>query len=151
LDQQWHPYSNPVYRNSLFLRLGSKNADNCLQTVVSVGSEFAGITHFPILNDTALVFQAKSSNGEFLALKPLDEWTSEDAVDARRHTPRVRVVRNAEHEIDHLEKDNYIYAFHMAGVKAFNTQAFFTARGDTPFPERGAAEIPIDNILAEIH
>ena len=151
LDRAWHPFSNPVYRNSLFLRLGSTSADNCLQTVISVGAEFAGITHFPILNDVALVFQAKSQDGQFLARKPLDEWTAPDEALARSHTQKVRAVRDASGEIDHLEKDNYIYAFHMSGVKVFNTHAFFTARGDAPFPERGAAEIPLENILAEIH
>jgi len=151
LDRAWHPFNNPVYRNSLFLRLGSGSADNCLQTVISVGSEFAGITHFPILNDVALVFGAKSADGQFLARKPLDEWTPDDERIARTHTQRLRVVRDPSGEIDHLEKDNYIYAFHLRGVKMFNTHAFFTARGDAPFPERGAAEIPLENILAEVH
>jgi hypothetical protein len=152
LDRSWHPFHNPVYRNSLFLRLGSTSADNCLQTVISVGAEFAGITHFPILNDVALVFQAKSADGQFLARKPLDEWTADDELLAKNHSQRLRVVRDpATKEIDHLEKDNYIYAFHMRGVKVFNTHDFFTKRGDTPFNERGAEEIPLENILAEVH
>lgn len=151
LDRAWHPYNNPVYRNSLFLRLGTKNADNCLQTVISIGGEFAGITHFPILNDYVLVFDAKSADGRPLALKPLDAWTAADELVAKTHSQRVRVVRGANGEIDHLEKDNYIYAFHMRNVKVFNTHEFFTKRGDSPFPERGAEEIPLENILAEVH
>ncbi len=152
LDHAWHPFNNPVYRNSLFLRLGSKNADNCLQTVISIGADFAGITHFPILNDYVLVFQAKSQDGRFLALKPLDEWTAQDELLAKNHSQRVRAVRDpGSGEIDHLEKDNYIYAFHMRDVTVFNTSAFFKARGDSPFNERGAAEIPLENILAEVH
>ena len=151
LDQPWHPFSNPVYRNSMFLRLGSKNADNCLQTVISVGAEFAGITHFPILNDYVLVFQAKDTTGRPLALKPLTEWTPQDAAAALNHTQRVRVVRDASGEIDHLEKDNYIYAFLLDGVKLFNTEQYFKSHGHTPFPERGASEIPPENLLCEIH
>ncbi|HEV2136128.1 MAG TPA: hypothetical protein VGR47_17960 [Terracidiphilus sp.] len=152
LDRPWNPFSNPVYSNSLFLRLGSKNADNCLQTVISIGAEFAGITHFPILSDCALVFQAKSADGRFLALKPLDEWTPQDENIAKSHSQKVRAVRlPAGGEIDHLEKDNYIYAFHLRNVKVFNTREYFTRRGDTPFNERGAAEIPLENLLAEVH
>ena len=151
LDQPWHPFSNPVYRNSMFLRLGNKNADNCLQTVISVGAEFAGITHFPILNDYVLVFQPKDGTGRPLALKPLTEWTPQDETAARTHSQKVRTVRDATGAIDHLEKDNYIYAFLLDGVKLFNTQAYFTAHGHTPFPERGANAIPPENLLCEIH
>ena len=151
LDQPWHPFSNPVYRNSMFLRLGSKNADNCLQTVISVGAEFAGITHFPILNDYVLVFQAKDATGRPLAIKPLTEWTPQDEMAARTHSQRVRTVRDAAGAIDHLEKDNYIYAFLLDGVKLFNTEAYFKSHGHTPFPERGANQIPPENLLCEIH
>ena len=150
LDQPWHPFSNPVYRNSMFLRLGSKNADNCLQTVISVGAEFAGITHFPILNDYVLVFQAKDATGLALAKKPLTAWTPQDETAARTHSQRVRTVREAG-AIDHLEKDNYIYAFLLDNVKLFNTEAYFKSHGHTPFPERGANEIPPENLLCEIH
>ncbi|MFY7947906.1 MAG: hypothetical protein ACOVRP_01715 [Gemmatimonas sp.] len=151
-NKAWHPFNNPVYRNSMFLRLGSKNADNCLQTVISVGAEFAGVTHFPILNDYVLVFQAKSlSDGRFLALKPLGEWTPQDMQAAKAHSQKVRVVRDATGAIDHLEKDNYIYAFLMDGVKVFNTEQFFRSHGHTPFPERGANAIPLENLLCEVH
>jgi hypothetical protein len=150
MDQAWHPFNNPVYRDSMFLRLGDKNADNCLQTVISVGAEFAGITHFPILNDYALVFKARSADGQFLAVKPTDEWTEDDVLKAANDSQKVRVVRDKSKAIDHLEKDNYIYAFHLQNVKLFNTQAFFTKLGHTPFPERAANEIPLSNFLAEI-
>jgi hypothetical protein len=150
LDKAWHPFSNPVYRNSLFLRLGAKNADNCLQTVVSVGGNFAPIVHFPILNDYVLVFNARSADGTFLALKPLDEWTPQDAVGASTHFQRVRVVRGADGVIDHLEKDNHVHAFHLHQVRGFNTEARFAKGGDA-FPERGIEHVPIENLLAELH
>jgi len=151
-DKAWHPFNNPVYANSMFLRLGSKNADNCLQTVISVGAKFAGVTHFPILSDYVLVFAAKSpSDARFLALKPLSEWTPADEQTARTHSQKVRAVRGPGGVIDHLEKDNYIYAFLTDGMKFFNTEQFFQSHGHTPFPERGANEVPIANILCEIH
>ncbi|MGZ8491132.1 MAG: hypothetical protein ACXWZS_02890 [Gemmatirosa sp.] len=150
LDKAWHPFSNPVYRNSIFLRLGAKNADNCLQTAVSVGGNFAPIVHFPILNDYVLVFNARSADGTFLALKPLDEWTAQDVTVAATHFQKVRVVRGADGVIDHLEKDNHVHAFHLHQVRGFNTEARFAKGGDA-FPERGIEHVPIENLLAELH
>ena len=87
------------------------------------------------------------SNGAY----KLTEWTPQDAAAALNHPQRVRVVRDASGEIDHLEKDNYIYAFLLDGVKLFNTEQYFKSHGHTPFPERGASEIPPENLLCEIH
>jgi len=149
MDQPWHPFSNNVYRNSLFLRLGSTNKDNCLQTVISVGPKFAEITHFPILNDYVLVFQAKSADGRYLAVKPLDEWTPEDINLALTHRQKVRVVKDSGGVIDHAEKDNHIHVFHLKGIKGYNTEAHFS--GADKFPERGMEKVPVEHLLADIH
>jgi hypothetical protein len=148
LNQPWHPFNNPVYGNSLWLRLGATNKDNCLHTVISTGPSFAKITHFPILSDYVLVFLAKSASGQFLALKPLDEWTDADAQLALSDRNRVRAVRNSAGAVQYLEKENHVHVFHLCGVKGYNTEAHFS--GSDKFPERGIEQVPVSHLLADL-
>lgn len=148
LDQPWHPFSNPVYKNSLFLRLGAKNRDNCLNTVISVGQHLKDITHFPILSDYVLVWDAKGKDGTFLAIKPFDSWTDEDVRAAEAHWRQVKVVKKDKtNVIDHLSKQNFMYVFHTTGIKGVNTQKFF---GGDAFNERGLQGVPDSHLLAVI-
>lgn len=146
LDQPWHPFSNPVYKNSLFLRLGAKNRDNCLNTVISVGQHLKDITHFPILSDYVLVWDAKGPDGGFLAIKPFDTWTEADVLAAQNHWRGVKVVKVGS-AIDHLSKQNFMYVFHTTGLKGVNTQKYF---GGDAFNERGMQGIPDSHLLAVI-
>jgi len=145
LDQPWHPFNNPVYKESLFLRIG-KDSDNCLNTVISVGQHLNDISHFPILADYVLVWNAKGSDGQFLAIKPFNTWSPEDVVACEAHWRKVKVVKNG-NTIDHLEKQNFMYVFHTTGLKGVNTFAHFQSRGDA-FNERGMHGVPRSHLLA---
>jgi len=147
LNQPWHPFNNPVYGNSLWLRLGSKNKDNCLHTVISVGPEFLKIVHFPILNDYN-VFGAKSTDGRFLCFKPLDEWTATDIQAAANDRNKVRAMPPGSSTLHHLEKENHIHVFHLCGVKGYNTESHFA--GSDKFPERGMEQVPVSHLLADL-
>lgn len=146
MDQPWHPFNNPVYKNSLFLRIGQTNKDNCLNTVISVGQKLSDITHFPILSDAVLVFTTKSADGRYLALKPLTEWTDGDVQLAAAHNYKIMAVKEGG-VVDHLEKRNTIHVFHLDGIKGVNTQQHF---GGDAFNERGMAQVPASHLLAEI-
>jgi hypothetical protein len=148
MNQPWNPLSNPVYGNSLWLRMGSRNKDNCLQTVISVGPRFSAIAHFPILNDFVLVFQAKSADGQFLALKRDDEWTQDDIAAAAAHWLKVRAIPDPSGGVQRLEKDNQVYIFHLRGLRGINTSAQFAGKDE--FPERGMESVPLNNILAVV-
>jgi hypothetical protein len=155
LDKAWHPYANPVYQDSLWLRLGATNKDNCLHTVVSVGTRLEKITHFPILGDAVNVFPVKDDSGTVpLALKWLDEWTATDVERARTYrmatTGRefVRAVRAADGTIDHLEKTVRIHVVHLRGIRGYDTERHFG--GSDPFPERAVSHVPMANFLAEL-
>ncbi len=142
----WHPF-NPVYKNSLFLRIGLKNKDNCLNSVISVGPDLSEICHFPILNDAALIFTTKSADGQYLALKPLIDWTDADIQLARSHRYKIEAVKVGG-GVDRLEKQNTMHAFHCYGLKGVNTMAHFG--GGDAFNERGMELIPANHLLAEI-
>jgi hypothetical protein len=148
LDQPWHPFNNPVYQKSIFLRIGQKNKDNCLHTAISVGKNFAEITHFPILND-GTVFGSKDAEGRFLAEKPLGDWTDQDIATAAAHWTKIRAVKGADGFVDHLEKDNHVHVFHLRGIKGYNTEAHFG--GADKFPERGIYGVPLSHFLADLH
>ena len=145
LDQPWHPFNNPVYKDSLFLRIGEKNRDNCLNTVISVGQRLQDISHFPILSDYVLVWNAKS-DGQFLAIKPFDTWTERDIAACEAHWRKVKVFKVGT-AVDHLSKQNFMYVFHTAGLKGVNTQSYF---GGDAFNERGMQGIPRSHLLAVI-
>ena len=147
MDQPWHPFNNPVYKNSLFLRIGEKNKDNCLNTVISVGPNLKDIVHFPILNDAVLIFTTKSADGQFLALKPLVDWTDADIQLAAAHRYNIE-AKKAGGVVDRLEKKNTMHVFHLKGLKGVNTMSYFG--GNDAFNERGMAEVPPDHLLAEI-
>ncbi|MGB7189706.1 MAG: hypothetical protein WBD10_06190 [Acidobacteriaceae bacterium] len=146
LDQPWHPFNNPVYKDSLFLRIGAKNRDNCLNTVISVGQRLRDISHFPILSDYVLVWNAKGVDGQFLAIKPFDTWGPGDIAACESHWREVRAVK-AGNAIDHLAKRNFMYVFHTSGLKGVNTQGYF---GGDAFNERGMQGIPRSHLLAVI-
>lgn len=146
LDQPWHPFNNPVYKDSLFLRIGAKNRDNCLNTVISVGQHLQDISHFPILSDYVLVWNAKGTDGQFLAIKPFDTWGPGDIAACESHWRKVKVVKVGK-TIDHLAKQNFMYVFHTAGLKGINTQTYF---GGDAFNERGMQGVPRSHLLAVI-
>jgi hypothetical protein len=149
-NQRWNPFSNPVYSQSLFLRLGAKNKDACLYTVVSAGANFREVAHFPILNDYGNNFKAQSASGHPLAVKPAEMWNEADILLAAADRMRVRAVKSTTGPgVDHVEKDNHIHVFHTTGLHGFNTQAHFA--GADSFPERSMREIPLANLLADIH
>lgn len=147
LDQAWHPFNDPAFANSLWLRIGETSKDNCLHTVISVGPSFPGITHFPILND-ATVFQAKSADGRFLCFKPFDEWTDQDIQAAASDRQKVRAVKNAAGAVEYLVKQNHIHVFHLCGIKGYNTQEHFAGKDD--FGERGIEKVPVSHLLADL-
>jgi hypothetical protein len=146
LDQPWHPFNNPVYRESLFLRIGAKNRDNCLNTVISVGQRLSDISHFPILSDYVLVWDAKGTDGQFLAIKPFDTWGPGDIAACESHWRKVKVVKTGQN-IDHLAKQNFMFVFHTTGLRGINTQDHF---GGDAFNERGMQGIPRSHLLAVI-
>jgi hypothetical protein len=146
LDQPWHPFNNPVYKDSLFLRIGAKNRDNCLNTVISVGQRLQDISHFPILSDYVLVWNAKGPDGQFLAIKPFTTWGPGDITACEAHWRKVKVVK-AGNAVDHLVKQNFMYVFHTTGLKGVNTQKYF---GGDAFNERGMQGIPRSHLLAVI-
>jgi hypothetical protein len=149
LDEQWHPFANPVYTRSLFLRRGTTNRDNCLHSVISVTTNFSAATHFPLLDRTS--FEARSTDGQYLCHMPFDEWTDADELLSANHRMKLRAHKNAG-VIDYLERDNYVHIFHMNGLKGgpslkgVNTQAVV---GDV-FPERGLEKVPASHLLGEI-
>ncbi len=149
LDQPWHPYANPVYRNSLFLRRGTTNRDNCLHTVVSVGADFHMTVHFPILNDP-LNFELKSpADQQLLCQKPFDEWTKSDIHAAEGHRLKLRVIKNhSANIVDRLEKDNHVHVLYLNGLKGVDTERLIS--GANAFPERGLESVPRENLLADI-
>ena len=148
-NQRWNPFNNPVYSDSMFLRLGEKNKDACLQTVVSTGANFRDVVHFPILNDYGNNFKARSQSGEFLAVKPAELWTDADIQLAAADRMKVKAVKGTGPGIDHLEKDNHIHVFHTTGLRGFNTADHFG--GTDKFPERSMENVPLANLLADIH
>ena len=133
----------------MFLRLGEKNKDACLQTVVSTGANFRDVVHFPILNDYGNNFKARSQSGEFLAVKPAELWTDADIQLAAADRMKVKAVKGTGPGIDHLEKDNHIHVFHTTGLRGFNTADHFG--GTDKFPERSMENVPLANLLADIH
>lgn len=148
-DQPWHPYNNPVYGNSLWLRLGTGSRDNCLHTVISIGPKFAEITHFPILGD-ATVFDARNSENlgkPFLIGKAFDLWNDADIATARAHRQRVE-AQKVDGTVHHLEKRNHVYVFHLLGIEGVNTEEEFP--GPDKFGERGISSVPAANFLAEL-
>jgi hypothetical protein len=147
LDKPWHPFNNPVYGASLWLRLGTKNKDNCLHTVISTGPSFVKITHFPILNDYNN-FAAKSASGQYLCFKPFEEWTQADIQLAASDRQKVQAVKDSTGAIDYIQKENHIHVFHAAGLKGFNTEGYFP--GKDKFPERGMEQIPVSHLLADL-
>jgi hypothetical protein len=146
LDQPWHPFNNPVYKDSLFLRIGAKNRDNCLNTVISVGQRLQDISHFPILSDYVLVWNAKGPDGRFLAIKAFNTWGPRDIAACESHWRKVKVVKVGD-TIDHLAKQNFMYVFHTTGLKGVNTQKYF---GGDAFNERGMQGVPRSHLLAVI-
>lgn len=142
LNQEWNPFSLPVYANSLFLRKGV-NKDNCLHTVVSVSLEFAEILPYPLLSDASLFKWANT---------PLTAWTSADESEALAHRFKVRAVRlTGSSVIDHLESEIRVFVLRTDDTKAFSTQKWQKKVGVTnPFPEAAVNALPVKNILAEI-
>ncbi|TWS97321.1 hypothetical protein [Reyranella sp. CPCC 100927] len=142
LDLPWHPLSLDVYARSLFLRKGH-NKDNCLHSVVSVAKLFSEIMPYPLLSDAA-TFR--------LAFKPFSSWTAEDKREAASHWLKIRVVEGGSpRKIDHLENEIRVYIVRVDNTVAFNTEAWQKRlHVSNPFPEAAVAQIPIEDILAEI-
>jgi hypothetical protein len=141
LDQPWHPFNDPLYAKSLFLRKG-KDKDNCLHTVVSVAAKFFTSLDYPILSDGTLFLPGQT---------PLPKWTQKEIGDALSHRFKVRAVKGANGLVEQLEHDGRLFVVRLDGSQAFSTEQWQRdIGGKNPCPERAVNAIPLENILAEV-
>ena len=125
LQNPWHPCSDPVVNQYMWFRKGAK--DNCLNTVVSVGTSTDWMTYlpFPLLNDMP-----------------------------RGYTTTKRFFRFANGKSDSVElpvHHCWLYLFVMADLVAFKTGRFAHDQyGSEEFGEIGVGSVPIGNIYGAV-
>jgi hypothetical protein len=138
LDEPWHPFSIPEIRECLWFRRGGKNLDNCLHTVVSVGPVFADVIQFPKISD--------GTKYPRLSRKPFAEWGAQEINDARGYKVELVGPPGAQY----LRTTTYVLVFKVEGMQVYDTESVQRKEGGTPYAERGARAIPLDNILARL-
>lgn len=141
LNKPWHPFNEPLYANSLFLRKG-KDKDNCLHTVISVAAKLFTSLDYPILSDGTLFLPGQT---------PLPQWTDTEINAALTHRFKVRAVKGSKGQVEQLEHDGRLFIVRLDGSRAFSTEQWQRDVGVTnPCPERAVDSVPLDNILAEL-
>ncbi|MBL8174850.1 MAG: hypothetical protein JNK48_09270 [Bryobacterales bacterium] len=137
MDQEWHPFHLPIYRDSLFLRKG-KSKDNCLHTVISVASSLEEMLPYPLLSDASLFKLANSDPAS---------WGSSEIDYVQSHFMGLTIVREggATGPIDKITTVKNVYVLDMSSGSAYDTAGFQQSLNvGNPFPERA-----VDRVLPE--
>lgn len=124
MRQPWHPFSDPTYRKYMWFRKGQ--GDNCLNSVVSVGSakEWQAYLPFPLMKDYPTKLQKKR------------------VLVTTGTNKRVPVTLGV--------SDTWLYLFVMTDLLALKTGALGARFGDKAFPEIGVGSIPIGNVYGAV-
>jgi len=120
----WHPFSDPNVRKYMWFRKG--HADNCLNTVVSVGiaKEWKAYLPFPLMRD----YPNKIVKKKIL----------------------VKTGSNQYKPVTLPVSYTWLYLFVMADLLALKTGAMGTHYGEKAYPEIGVGEIPIGNVYGAV-
>jgi len=167
MNRPWHPFTDPELRGKAYFRSGTKNADNCLFTVVSIATDFMTASKFPLMADlnlenpdiigTATVLvKGLQSRVKAMAAKLGDEIIAQKFGRARRGVyqgsmPKAPEAKGPsqgyERRLLRCVRMN-IYLFTVPSL--YNTQRFQRSQRATEFKERAALSVPWGNFLARV-
>lgn len=141
MRQPWHPYSQENIRKYLWFRAGG-NMDNCFYSAISVGLTFMAVLNFPEMDADNFGSLPRTAQNEIKAVR---EWTP-----AERHAHPgfiATVHTTTEHSREFLATKVHVYMFVIKGL-VLDTRKAATYYGSPTFPEKGVANIALDDIYA---
>lgn len=142
MTKPWHPFN--LQGNSVWVRNGEVNKDNCLFSAVSVTPQFGVATKFPLLND--LTGSNPSAVGHAIVVVR-DRAAAAPAAGSAFQQARARFqgppAAAAEKSITLPASQTNIYCVVMKG--AFNTQKY---QENAPFPEYASDDLTLADHLA---
>jgi hypothetical protein len=124
LREPWHPFSDPAVRKYMWFRKG--HADNCLNTVVSVGiaKDWQAYLPFPLMRDYPNKLQKKRL--------------------------MIKVANNQFKPVTIGVAYTWLYLFIMSDLLAFKTGEVGATFGEAAYPEIGVAGIPVGNVYGAV-
>ena len=149
MNQPWHPFSDPVVAGKTYARGAS--GDNCLFTVLSVGSDVRIPVGFPLIEDKNIYTLSALPATE--PVKNLSKWNYKMFRDSQGKTP-VLLARCAVSNVGRtfgifLATDSFIYAVKVK--TAIFTQDFVEtqfAMARDQCKERGVRDVRLKDFLA---
>jgi hypothetical protein len=142
MRQPWHPYSQENIRKYLWLRAGG-NMDNCFYSAISVGLNFKAVLNFPEMDTDNFPSLPHTAFGEIKAVR---EWTPAERAARPRFIATVHTTTE-NNPREFLATKVHAYMFIIKGL-VLDTGKAATYYGSATFPEKGVANIALDDIYA---